>query len=318
MAPELLRGQQATPRTDIYSMGIVLYEFLTGGRPFQGSSEGALVKSILEDAPRPLRGLRPGIPAELAEIIHRAISKNPQERFRTAESMSSALEGFALTSGGMAQEGVKELLHGLFADEAESLSPVTVRPAAPWDEKAAAHLETVPARRGSVGLSIHFTAPPVARPWLWAGAGAALMAAAVGLTQLASALEPPVTVAQAATHPPPVLATAEEPVAAAAPEPTLPEPGTQAPDRSTAAAPKAERLAGRGSKGTVVLRVSPRAEVIYNGKTLGVTPMAPIKLPSGVRTLTLVNRSLNVEKKIRVVVPAHRKVMLRINLLDGT
>jgi serine/threonine-protein kinase len=76
-------------------------------------------------------------------------------------------------------------------------------------------------------------------------------------------------------------------------------------------------MARRNSSGTVVLRVNPAAEVIHNGKRLGVTPMAPIKLPSGAQTLTLVNWDLGVKKQIRVVVPVQRKVVVRVNLLPA-
>lgn len=336
MAPELLTGQPATPRTDIYAMGVVLYEFLSGGRPFQAPSEGALVTSILEGVPRPLRALRPDLPAELEEIVHRAISKNPQERFRTAESMSAALEAFVLASGGMAQDGVKELLHGLFGDEPEFISQVTPAPGPHLPRPS----PKPPTKRDRT-VALPVPARPLlarwwklASPWLWMGVGAALTIAAAGwmlpvlrgsppsraqaLAQesprsqriptgvLASALVIPteltMTGGSPEAVPPSGGATVAGPAGAPVPEPT--------PPRATAAS-----KVGRGaSRGTVVLRASSGVEVIHRGKTLGVTPLGSIQLPSGAQTLTLVNRRLGVEKKVRVVVPARRKVVVRVDM----
>lgn len=342
MAPELLSGQQATPRSDIYAMGIVLYEFLSGGRPFHGTSQGALIRSILETPPKPLRELRPGIPVELEEIIHRAISKNPQERFRTAESMSAALEGFALASGGVPQEGVKELLRGLFGDEPEIISPVT--PALAFlKRRSLPRLKAISGRwfgvKGSPELPSTVPSPSTARrrrvasPWLGVGAGLAIMAAAVSMVLpglrfpsapktralvpalsqgqqvsaevLASARMAPeaeaVTGTSGVVTPPSGPAATNTPAAAEAPERARRKPGMAA--------------ARRGSNGTVVLRVPPGVEVLHNGKRLGVTPMAPIKLPSGAQTLTLVKQDLGVKKQVRVAVPVQRKVVVRVNLL---
>jgi serine/threonine-protein kinase len=316
MAPELLSGQQATPRSDIYAMGIVLYEFLSGGRPFHGASQGALIRSILEAPPKPLRELRPGLPVELEEIIHRAISKNPQERFRTAESMSAALESFALSSGGVPQEGVRELLRGLYGDEPEVISPITPAPAF-LKRSPLPRLKAISGRW--FGVKGPAFRPRVASPWLGVAAGIAIMATAVSLVlpvlrfpsaPKAQALVPalpqgqPVTVASSVPPVPTGPAVAQEPAAAEAPEPARRKSGTAA--------------ARRSSNGTVVLRVSPGSEVIHNGKRLGVTPMAPIKLPSGTQTLTLVNRDLGVKKQVRVAVPVQRKVVVRVNLLAST
>ncbi len=323
MAPELLSGQQATPRSDIYAMGIVLYEFLSGGRPFHGASQGALIRSILEAAPKPLRELRPGLPAELEEIIHRAISRNPQERFRTAESMSAALEGFALASGGVPQEGVRELLRGLYGDEPEVISPITPALAflrrSPLPRLKAISGRWFGVKDATVPSPPSARRPRVASPWLGVAAGVALMATAVSTVlpvlhfpsaPKAQALVPalpqgqPVTGASSESPAPTGPAVAQEPAVAEAPEPARRKSGTAA--------------ARRRSNGTVVLRVSPGSEVIHNGKRLGVTPMAPIKLPSGTQTLTLVNRDLGVKKQVRVAVPVQRKVVVRVNLLAST
>jgi serine/threonine protein kinase/tetratricopeptide (TPR) repeat protein len=89
MAPEQIEGSDASERTDIWSFGIVLYEMLTGTRPFRGDSLFLLCNSILRDAPRPLPdGVLPG----LSTMISRCLEKEPERRYRRAGEARAALE----------------------------------------------------------------------------------------------------------------------------------------------------------------------------------------------------------------------------------
>jgi serine/threonine-protein kinase len=88
MAPEQGRGSATTPATDIYSVGIVLYEMLAGAPPFTGESAVELALGHLNDAPPPL----PADTADvLVEIVERALAKDPAERFESGEAMATAL-----------------------------------------------------------------------------------------------------------------------------------------------------------------------------------------------------------------------------------
>ncbi len=92
MSPEQVQGQPVDQRTDIFSLGVILYEMASGRRPFQGRSSAALVSSILRDAPRPLGDVRPDLPAKFTEVIARCLEKDPRARPQTAEHLSHELE----------------------------------------------------------------------------------------------------------------------------------------------------------------------------------------------------------------------------------
>jgi serine/threonine protein kinase len=91
MSPEQVRGDPVDARSDLYSVGIVLYEFVTGRRPFLANSEYSIMAAHLNQAPKPPLELNPGLPAALNEIILMAIAKDPAKRFQAAEAFANAL-----------------------------------------------------------------------------------------------------------------------------------------------------------------------------------------------------------------------------------
>jgi serine/threonine protein kinase len=91
MAPEQLRAQATDRRTDVYSLGVVLYELLAGERPFKGDSLPEITKAVLKGSPTPLHQLVPGLHPELEEITMRSMSLDPERRYRSARAMSKDL-----------------------------------------------------------------------------------------------------------------------------------------------------------------------------------------------------------------------------------
>ncbi len=91
MSPEQVKGDPVDERSDLYSVGIVLYEFVTSRRPFLANSEYSIMAAHLNQAPTPPLELNPGLPAALNEIILMAIAKEPAKRFQTADAFANAL-----------------------------------------------------------------------------------------------------------------------------------------------------------------------------------------------------------------------------------
>ena len=89
LAPEILRGHSADPRTDIWSLGVMFYEMASGERPFRASTEVELGSAILNEAPEPLPGR---VPSSLAAVIERCLEKDPARRYRQAGEVRAALE----------------------------------------------------------------------------------------------------------------------------------------------------------------------------------------------------------------------------------
>jgi serine/threonine protein kinase/tetratricopeptide (TPR) repeat protein len=89
MSPEQLRGQPADARSDIWALGVTLYEMASGARPFQGQSGFEVSSAILNKPPQPLP---PAVPAELGAVISRCLEKDPDKRYQRAEDLRAALE----------------------------------------------------------------------------------------------------------------------------------------------------------------------------------------------------------------------------------
>ncbi|HYL52205.1 MAG TPA: serine/threonine-protein kinase [Acidimicrobiia bacterium] len=132
LAPERVEGKPATARSDLYSIGVMCYEALTGCRPYEGDNAVAVAYAARHGILRPVRELRADVPAELAAVVCRAMARLPDDRFATAQELAGALAAAA----------------GSTKHVVDATSPVDVRPpTTPTRVLAVAPAPAPPARR---------------------------------------------------------------------------------------------------------------------------------------------------------------------------
>jgi beta-lactam-binding protein with PASTA domain/predicted Ser/Thr protein kinase len=147
LSPEQARGAEVDPRSDLYSLGVVLYELLTGKTPFDGETPVEIAMKHLSNAPKPPSKLRPEVPPELDMVVLRALAKNPDDRYQSADEMEADLERVA--------RGAR-----VSAATVDTATQVLRRPATAVAAAEAATAATMIATPPSTGT--HSAPPPVA------------------------------------------------------------------------------------------------------------------------------------------------------------
>jgi len=160
MSPEQVRGQKADSRSDVFALGCLFYELLTGRRPFDAESMHGVLFKIMQEDPVPLREAEPGTPEPIARVVEKALAKNAADRFANAGDMVAAL---------------RQARRGLAG-----------RSSAPLDRSAPAPAPAPPARKAGERVapssrSVPPPAPTAGSQWLLAAVLAvALVVVAVG------------------------------------------------------------------------------------------------------------------------------------------
>jgi eukaryotic-like serine/threonine-protein kinase len=288
-------------RSDIFSLGVTLFELLSGVRPYRGKNELELLNAIVYGEPPDLHSVSPDIPDELADIVHRAMRKDREERYATAREMRADLEKFMAAHRPVDAPALGALLREIIpAKEAFS--------------------DTLPGELAGDGTTVQLERSP-SRP---RRTGRAVMVAAAALGATSGVLgwrewqarkTPPTpkttaSVASAAAPPPAVQA-------APAVEATQTD-TTNAPSRrSSRPAPARPRPPERGNaklrQGELWVFVQPFGEVFVDGESKGLTPLdGPLSLAEGTHTLRVVGRTRS--KSERITIEAGKTQRLNIDL----
>jgi eukaryotic-like serine/threonine-protein kinase len=149
LSPEQARGAPVDHRSDLYSVGVVLYEMLTGSVPFTGDTPVEIAMKHISTVPEPPSARRPEVPEDLDMIVLRALAKDPDERFQTAEEMDAELGRIAAGLGvtDATADAATAVLAGSGVSDAAPTAVVRKRPPPPYAPHGDYHYDEPPPRR---------------------------------------------------------------------------------------------------------------------------------------------------------------------------
>lgn len=284
MSPEQVQGLAVGSRTDLFAVGIVLYQFLTGSRPFSGGGPWEIQRQIVHDQPRAPSMVNPSLPTALDAVMQRALAKDPHDRYPDARTFAADLQRAA----GVAPDHESASSATPVDRSAASTPPTPTGPGSaasattPADTRAGATVPITSPRARSPGAPTHLADPTATRPlqsgdptvpfagpaqpetarrWRWAGLLA--LAGAAGMALLWSRMPADPSVGAPSASMPASAARAAAPGPSAAASRTLPIIGI---------APAASPVPGMAS--APAAPASPEPQVPATAASAGATPAA--------------------------------------------
>ena len=300
MAPEQVAGQPTDGRTDIFALGVVLYEMLTGTTPFNADNLSAIMYKILHEEPTPPSTINARVPVPFDRIVSRALAKRPEDRYQTAREFARDLRDLdaASTREPRRSAARPEPAKADRAGRVPAEEPTTLmlqapkgqgRPAVELSGKRSEKREKITALLGKV---------PVPKP-LWLALPVLVMAAIVILSQRpqndAKVAAPE---ARALEGTPPASAQSTQSTQSA--QSTQSTQSTRGAAKAVAASAPDVRAAKRvrppapevPAEATVMLAISPWGEVYVDGKHAGVSPpLSTLRLEAGKHNVEIRNRA---------------------------
>jgi hypothetical protein len=321
MPPEQIRNQHLDRQVDVYALGIVFYELLTGQRPFNADTDVSLMHAILFEQPTPAVQLQPSLPEPVLRILERATARDRHERYPDCLAFQAALEEYLLSTGKPvttgqlaqfiaqlsppAQEAPLPLLlptiHGPLTDTALRPAP-SPAPNLPSDAPGPSLITDTLIRSAPKEPSLPARREQMRRAGI-AGAVLLLVGGGYLISHRSGPPQPALT--------PVAAAPATNPGDAQAPAQT----GAEAPAPAPPPAPVA-RANQNDTTGILEIEVRPSAIVYLQGKKLGTaSPLASVDITPGIYTLKFVNKRLRKTVERPIEVKAGQTTFVLVDLL---
>ncbi len=328
MAPEQAQGESVSAQTDLYALGVMAFEMLSGKLPFESTTPMGYLMQHIRAEPPDIRTLRAEVPAEVAELISQLLKKRPGERPASADAVRNQLRQLGGKIWGSPRStGERPAVRRKSSEAVERRvtphgAPAEPRSVAPAPARKKVTAETSPRTKNTPHEAvlapvpaITTSTPPVTRKSpvvalavvIIVGIGAAWFAA----SWVDQALGPtgPVPTPPPATPlelPPP----REEATVPAEPEPESESPATRKPRKAVASPDEKPRKAGRG---TLTLVTRPEATVKFKGQSLGTTPLFDQSLEAGTHLLELTGPD-GIVRVLSTPIKAGESTRLRLQL----
>ena len=321
MSPEQAAGEELDPSSDVYSLGVVLWETLTGKRLFSGDSDIAVLRMVRQGKVEPPSSKGVVVPATLEAVLMKALSKDRSARYRDGGELADALDGALLSCPHVASaENVATFMNALYPDQPTGFTPTKTdvmpdTPPAlelPKEQKVRKDIPaptlTIDGRKKGRKVSA----------FIVTGIGMATVAAFALILFLynspQSVHQPIAADMQAATDTGQGVCSISGAgtgcVAAATDAGT--DTQKEVPDAGVAVMQKAEIRYGK-----VSINANPWGVVYFRGKELGTTPLNGVSLPEGVQRLTVRNPELGAARELKVNVKAGEEKRLTVDLAES-